>query len=104
MTVARITMVEYVSKEAADDFEPKYSEVAPKSIPEADNLILVRTAETSGMSVAIFKDEQTAEKALASRKTMLDSFSDTFKDYWYLQGSVSLNFINDTLKLGSDNS
>ena len=25
-------MVEYVSKEAADDFEPKYSEVAPKSI------------------------------------------------------------------------
>ena len=68
MTVARITMVEYVSKKAADDFEPKYSEVAPKSIPEADNLILVRTAETSGMSVAIFKDEQTAEKALASRK------------------------------------
>ena len=47
MTVARISMVEYVSKEAADDFEPKYSEVAPKSIPEADNLILVRTAETS---------------------------------------------------------
>ena len=30
MTVARISMVEYVSKEAADDFEPKYSEVAPK--------------------------------------------------------------------------
>ena len=46
MTVARITMVEYISKEAADDFEPKYSEVAPKSIPEADNLILVRTAKT----------------------------------------------------------
>ena len=56
MTVARISMVEYVSKEAADDFEPKYAEVAPKSIPEADNLILVRTAETSGMSVALFKD------------------------------------------------
>ncbi len=68
MTVARISMVEYVSKEAADDFETKYSEVAPKSIPEADNLILVRTAETSGMSIAIFKDEQTAENALENRK------------------------------------
>ena len=89
MTVARITMVEYVSKEAADDFEPKYSEVAPKSIPEADNLILVRTAETSGMSVAIFKDEQTAEKALASRKTILDSFSDTFKDYCTCRGQLA---------------
>ena len=68
MTVARISMVEYVSKEAADDFEPKYAEVAPKSIPEADNLILVRTAETSGMSVAILKDEKTAEKDLENKK------------------------------------
>ena len=39
MAVARITMVEYVSKEAADNFEPKYAEVVPKSILEADNLI-----------------------------------------------------------------
>ena len=62
MTVARISMVEYVSKEAADEFEPRYSEVAPKFLPEADNLILVRTAETSGMSIAIYKDEQTAEE------------------------------------------
>ena len=68
MTVTRISMVEYVSKEAADEFELKHSEVAPKSIPEADNLILVRTPETSGMSVAIFKNEQTAEKALENRK------------------------------------
>ena len=56
MTVARISMVEYFSKEAADNFEPKFSKIAPKSIPKAENLILVRTAETSGMSVAIFKD------------------------------------------------
>lgn len=104
MTVARISMVEYVSKEAADDFEPRYSEVAPKFLPEADNLILVRTAETSGMSIAIYKDEQTAESCLDSRKKMLDSFTDTFKDYWHLQGPVSLNFVNETLKLGSDNS
>ena len=83
MTVARISMVEYVSKEAADEFEPKYSEVAPKPIPEAGKLILVRTNGTSGMSVAIFKDEQTAEKALENRKKMLDSFSYTFKDYWH---------------------
>ena len=33
MTGARISMVEYVTKEAADDFEPKYSVVASKSIP-----------------------------------------------------------------------
>ncbi len=104
MTVARISMVEYVLKEAADDFEPKQSEVAPKSIPEVDDLILVRTAKTTGMSVAIFRDEQTAENALENRKKMLDSFSNTFKDYWHLQGPVSLNFVNQKLKLGLDNS
>ena len=54
------------------------------------------------MSVAIFKDEQTDEKALRNKK-MLDSFPNTFKDYWYLQGPISLNFINKTLKPGSDN-
>ena len=70
MTVVRISMVEYVSTEAADKFEPKHYEVVSKSIPEADNLILVRTAETSGMSVAIFKDQQTSEKALENRKNV----------------------------------
>ena len=44
MTLARISMVAYVSKEATDDFEPKYADVASKSIPEADNFILVRAA------------------------------------------------------------
>ena len=67
-----------MKKEAADDFEPQYSEVNPKLMPKADNLILDRSAETSRMSMAIFKDEQTAEKALNNRKRILDSFTDTF--------------------------
>ena len=104
MTVARITMVEYFSKEVGDDFEPKYSEVAPKSLPDACNLILVRTSETSGMSIAIYKDEKTAESTLADRKKMLEGFPDTFKDIWHMQGEVSLNFLNEKLKLGLDNS
>ena len=37
MTVARISMVEYVSIQAADAFDPKYSKVSPNSIPEADH-------------------------------------------------------------------
>ena len=78
MTVAGISMVEYVSKEAADDFEPKYSEVAPKSIPEADNLILVRTAETSGMSVAIFKGPQRVLNTPRGRDALRYAGSATF--------------------------
>ena len=55
-------------EEVGDDFEPKYSEVAPKFLPDANNLILVRTSETSGMSIAIYKDEKTADDYLAFRE------------------------------------
>ena len=55
------------------------------------------------MSVAIFKDEQTTEKALENGK-MLGSFDNIFKDYWHFPGSVSLNFISETLERWSNNS
>ena len=56
------------------------------------------------MSIAIYKDEKTAESTLADRKKMLEGFPDTFKDIWHMQGEVSLNFLNEKLKLGLDNS
>ena len=88
MTVARITMCEYFSKEVGDDFEPKYSEVAPKSLPDANNLILVRTSETSGMSIAIYKDEKTAESTLADRKKCWKAFLILLKIFGTCRGKL----------------
>ncbi len=67
MTVARITMVEYISEQVADKFEDEYKIVCLKALPEANAHILIRTGPSSGMSVAIYKDEETAERLLGAR-------------------------------------
>ena len=67
MSVARVTMADYISEEAADEFEAVYQEICPKMLPEADALILVRTSPTSGLSIAIYKTGELAEKMLPTR-------------------------------------
>jgi len=94
MTVARITMTEFNSETEADTFEHLYSKVAPPALPEAKSLIMIRTGPTSGMSIAIYPDEETAEKTLEARAEMLSQFNGTFKDIWHMQGDVSLNHVN----------
>ena len=71
MSVARVTMVDYVSEEAADKFEPDYKIICQKALPEADSLILIKTGPTSGLSVAIYRDEGLAEAMLPKRQAML---------------------------------
>jgi hypothetical protein len=94
MTVARITMAEFNSETEADTFEQLYAKIAPPALPEAKSLIMIRTGPTSGMSVAIYPDEETAENTLEARKEMLSQFGDTFKDIWHMKGDVSLNHFN----------
>ena len=93
-TVARITMAEFHSETEANTFEQIYAQVAPPALPEAKSLIMIRTGPTSGMSVAIYPDEETAESILEARKEMLSRFNGTFKDIWHMQGDVSLNHVN----------
>ena len=97
MSVARVTMVDYVSEEAADKFEPDYKIICPRALPEADPLILNRTGPTSGLSVAIYRDEELAEAMLPKRQAMLEQFTDVFKDFFHLEGPVSLHYINELL-------
>ena len=97
MSVARVTMVDYVSEEAADKFEPDYKIICQKALPEADSLILIRTGPTSGLSVAIYRDEELAEAMLPKRQAMLEQFTDVFEDFFHLEGPVSLHYINELL-------
>ena len=55
MSVARVTMVDYISEKAANGFEEQYQILCPKMIFEADTFVLVRTGPASGLSVAIYK-------------------------------------------------
>ena len=97
MSVARVTMVHYVSEEAADKFEPDYKIICQRALPEADSLILIRTGPTSGLSMAIYRDEELAEAMLPKRQSMREQFTDIFKNFFHLEGPISLHYINELL-------
>ena len=82
MSVARITMVDYLSEEVGDAFEVQAKEIFPKDMHQADSLILIRTGPLSGMSVAIYKDQEIADNNLDVRKKMSAGFTNTFKETW----------------------
>ena len=98
MSVARVTMVDYISEEAADEFEAVYQEICPKMLPDADALILVRTSTTSGLSIAIYKSEQLAKEMLPTRAKMIEQCPTSIKDMFHLEGSVSLHYVNELVK------
>ena len=98
MSVARVTMVDYISEEAADEFDKAYQEICPKMLPDADALILVGTSATSGLSIAIYKSEQLAEEMMQTRAKMLEKCPDSIKDIFHLEGPVSLHYLNELVK------
>ena len=55
MPVARVTMVDYMGGEAADEIEVAFREICPQILSEDDALILLCNSATSGLSIAIYK-------------------------------------------------
>ena len=55
MSVARITMLDYIGGEAAAEIEAAFWEISPQIISEDDALKLVCNSATSGLSIAIYK-------------------------------------------------
>ena len=97
MSVARVTMVDYIIEETADEFEAVYQEICPKMLAQVDALILVRTSVTSGLSIAIFKTEELAEEMLPRRAKMLEECPKSIKDIFHFEGPVGLHYLNKLL-------
>ena len=55
MSVARVTMVDYMGEEAADEIDVAFREICPQILSEDDALILLCNSATSGLSIAIYK-------------------------------------------------
>ena len=96
MSVAHVKMVDHISEEAADDLEAVYQEICPKMLLEADALILVRTSDTSGLSIAIYKTEELAEEMLLTRAKMLEQCPSSSQEI-LLEGPVGLHYVKDLL-------
>ena len=72
MSVARITTLNFKSKEGADQIEETYKANAPSEFSEAEQLLEVRVDDTTLIFVSLYADNDAMERASAARTQRMD--------------------------------
>ena len=91
MTVARITTLNFKSKEGADQIEETYKTNAPTEFSEAKQLLEVRVDDTTLMFVSLYSDNEAMERASAARSKRMDLNKDLIESVDGKTGNVILN-------------
>ena len=94
MSVARITTLNFKSKEGADQIEDTYKNNAPTEFSEAEQLLEVRINETTLMFVSLYADNDAMERASAARTKRMDLNKDLIDSMDGKTGEVILNHSN----------
>ena len=88
MSVTRINMIEFDNETVADALAAEYQKNARKQFPDADLLIAFRTSPTSAISISVYPNEETAERALEMRAQRMNNEKDV--SGWHMEGEISL--------------
>ena len=91
MSVARITTLNFKSKEGADEIEETYKNDAPTEFSEAEQLLEVRVDDTTLMFVSLYADNDAMERASAARTKRMDINKDLIDSMDGKTGEVILN-------------
>ena len=91
MSIARITTINFKSKEAADKSRENYSSNAPNEFPEAEQLIQVHVNDTTVMAISLYANEEAMERAAAARSKRMGTNQDEFESVDTKTGTVTLN-------------
>ena len=91
MSVARITTINFKSKEAADKSLVDYSSNAPNEFPEAEQLMQVHVNETTVMAISLYADKEAMERAASARSKRMGINQDEFETVDTKTGTVTLN-------------
>ena len=97
MSVARVTILDYMSAEPADEIDLAYWEIFPQTLREADALILVLTIANSYLSIPIYRTEELAEEMLLKRAKMLEQCPFSIRDMFHFERPVGLHYVNELL-------
>jgi len=79
MSVARITTINFKSKEAVDKFLVDYSSNAPNEFPEAEQLIQAHVNDTTVMSISLYANKETMERTSATRSKRMGTNKGKFE-------------------------
>ena len=94
MSVARITTVNFKIKENADAMVENYVASAPSEFPEAEQLLQVRTSDTTVVAISLYANNEAMERASAARNKRIGSNQDQFESVDMKVGEVKLNHKN----------
>ena len=94
MSVARITTLNFKSKEGAYQVEETYKHSAPTEFAEAEQLLEVRVDETTLMFVSLYSDNDAMERASAARSKRMDINKDIIESMDGKTGEIILNHSN----------
>ena len=94
MSVARITTLNFKSKDGADQVEETYKNNAPTEFAEAEQLIEVRVNDTTLMFVSLYADNDVMERASAARSKRMDLNKDLIESMDGKTGNIILNHTN----------
>ena len=94
MSVARITTLNFKSKEGADQIEETYKNSAPTEFSEAEQLLEVRVDETTLMFVSLYADNDAMERASAARSKRMDLNKELIDSMDGKTGEIILNHKN----------
>ena len=91
MSFARITTINFKSKEAADKSIGDYSSNAPNEFPEAEQLMQVHVNDTTVMAISLYADEEAMERATAARSKRMGTNKGEFESVDTKTETVTLN-------------
>ena len=100
MQVARISMGEYESSDALDQFIRDYSKNFWEIFPNASSASTVRTGASPIINTTIYPDEDAAKVGLEKRTEFLKRYSDLIADTFFYEGDVA--FTTHKEKVASD--
>ena len=91
MSIARITMMEYLSETDVVASENFYQTIQKEWFGNAQTIINVRTGPTSLLSLAVYSSYEDAEKNLPKRKEFQEIVKDKFTvvDSFYYEGDIT---------------
>jgi|TARA_B100001057_G_scaffold195185_2_gene195975 hypothetical protein len=91
MSIARITMMEYLSETDVVASENFYHTIQKEWFGNAQTVINVRTGPTSLLSLAVYSSYEDAEKNLPKRKEFQEIVKDKFTvvDSFYYEGDIT---------------
>ncbi len=91
MSVARITTINFKTKEAAKKSIEDYSSNGPNEFPEAEQLMQVHVNDTTVMAISLYTNEEAMERATAARSKRMGTNQDEFESVDTKTGLVTLN-------------